>query len=50
MSRSPDSASGNALAVLDILDRAALSAAWRRTIKTAMPKGISRRLMVQILI
>jgi DUF2924 family protein len=49
MSRTPDSLAGNALAVLDTLDRATLGAAWRRTIKTPTPKGISRRLMVQIL-
>ena len=49
MSAPPDSPAGNDLAVLDALDRDALSAAWRRTIKTPTPKGISRQLMVQIL-
>jgi hypothetical protein len=49
MSGAPDSAAGNDLAVLDTLDRHALSAAWRRTLKTPTPKGISRRMMVQIL-
>jgi Protein of unknown function (DUF2924) len=49
MSGTPDSPAGNDLAVLDTLDRDALSAAWRRTVKTPTPKGISRRLMVQIL-
>jgi hypothetical protein len=49
MSETPDSPAGNALVVLDTLDRAALVADWRRTIKTEPPKGISRRLMVQIL-
>ena len=37
------------LVVLDTLDRAALIVAWRRTIKTSPPKGISRRLMEQIM-
>jgi hypothetical protein len=49
MSGARDSAVGNDLSVLDALDRDALFTAWRRTIKTAPPKGISRRLLVQIL-
>jgi hypothetical protein len=46
MSRTPASPAGDDLGALD---RDALLAAWRRTIKTPTPKGISRRLMVQIL-
>ena len=49
MSGTPDSLAGDNLAVLDTLDRDTLTAAWRRTFKTPTPKGISRRLMVQIL-
>jgi hypothetical protein len=49
MSGTPDSPAGNDLVVLDTLDRDTLVAAWRRTVKTPPPKGISRRLMVQIL-
>ena len=49
MSRAPDSPAGNDRAALDTLDRDALIAAWRRIVKTPAPKGISRRLMVQIL-
>ena len=49
MSGTPDSPAGNDVAGLDTLDRVALTAAWRRTIKTPPPKGISRRLMVQIM-
>ena len=49
MSAAPASPAGNDVAVFDTLERAALLAAWRRTIKTPPPKGISRQLMVQIL-
>jgi Protein of unknown function (DUF2924)/Protein of unknown function (DUF3489) len=49
MSGTPDSPAGNDVAILDTLDRAALIGAWRRTIKTPTPTGISRRLMMQIL-
>ena len=49
MSRAPASPAGNDRAILDTLDRDALIAAWRRFVKTPAPKGISRRLMVQIL-
>ena len=48
MSGTPDSAAGDDLTVLDTLDRDTLIVAWRRTIKTPPPKGISRRLMMQI--
>ena len=49
MSGAPDSPARNDVAVLDTLDRDALIAAWRRTIKTQLPKGISCRFLVQIL-
>ena len=49
MSAAPASRTGNDVAVFDTLERDALLAAWRRTIKTPPPKGISRQLMVQIL-
>jgi hypothetical protein len=49
MSGAPDSPARNDVAVLDTRERDALIAAWRRTLKTPPPKGISRRLLVQIL-
>jgi len=49
MSGAPDSPAGKDVAVLDTRERDALIAAWRRTIKTPPPKGISRRLLVQML-
>ena len=49
MSGTPDCPAGNDPAALDTLERDALIAAWRRTVKTPPPKGISRRLLVQIL-
>jgi Protein of unknown function (DUF2924) len=49
MSGAPDSPAGNDVAVLDTCERDALIATWRRTIKTPPPKGISRRLLVQML-
>jgi hypothetical protein len=49
MSGAPDSPAGNDVTVLESLDRDMLIVAWRRTIKTLPPKGIGRRLMVQIL-
>jgi hypothetical protein len=49
MSAALASPADNHVAALDTLDRDALIAAWRRTVKTPPPKGISRRLMVQIL-
>jgi hypothetical protein len=49
MSRETASSVSNDLARLNTLERAALLAAWRRTVKTPPPKGISCQLMVQIL-
>jgi hypothetical protein len=49
MSGAHASPAGNDRAVLGALDRDALLTAWRRTIKTPPPKGISRGLLVQIL-
>jgi Protein of unknown function (DUF2924) len=49
MSGAPDSPARNDVAVLDTRERDALIAAWRRTLKTPPPKGISRRLLVQML-
>ena len=49
MSRAITPPASHDLARLDTFERDALIAAWRQIVKTPLPKGISRQLMVQIL-